>query len=105
LDFSRPAFQSLLIKPYLPSQLASASVHFESVRGPIISEWKKNGTEVAWQVSIPPNTHAELHIPCADSTMLKEGARRRSVRSRPTGDKDRVKVEIGSGNFTYFWGI
>jgi alpha-L-rhamnosidase len=105
LDFSRPAFQSLLIKPYLPSQLASASVHFDSVRGPLTSEWKKNGTEVTWQVSIPPNTHAELLIPCADPTLLKEGVRRKSVRSQPTADRDRVKVEIGSGSFTYFWSI
>ncbi len=103
LDFSRPAFQNLIIKPYLPSQLPSASVNFASVRGPIVSEWKKQRSEITWHVSIPPNTRAELYIPCTNPATLREGRRRASVRTQPTSEKDRVKVEIGSGDFTYTW--
>jgi alpha-L-rhamnosidase len=104
-DFSRPGFRHILFKPYMPTQLTSAKVKFNSVRGPIVSEWEKKGTEVLWRVEIPANTNADLHIPCANPSTLSEGKARSAVKYRVGDTKDRIIVQNGSGDFIYRWHI
>jgi alpha-L-rhamnosidase len=104
-DFSRPAFQQLLLKPYMPTQLTSAKVRFNSVRGPIASEWEKTGDEIVWRVTVPSNTNADLHIPCTNPSTLKEGKAQSPVKYRAGDARDRIIVQTGPGKFIYRWHI
>jgi len=50
----------------------SASATYRSVRGPITSEWKRDGGTIALHVAIPPNVTATVHIPTAQPEAVKE---------------------------------
>lgn len=56
-------FRQILIKPQLTNGLTWAKGSYESVRGPIRSEWERKGKELYLHVSVPGNTSALVCIP------------------------------------------
>ena len=48
----------------------------ESLHGKIVSNWKRKGTRLEMNVTIPPNTSATVHVPAADASSVTESGRR-----------------------------
>jgi len=47
--------------------------HYNSIRGKIISEWKRDKNSFNLDITIPVNTTARVYLPAMDVTKIKEG--------------------------------
>ncbi len=56
-------FKEIVIQPVMTEHLTLANVSYDSIHGRIAVEWKRDGTNVALNVEIPPNTTATIHVP------------------------------------------
>ena len=61
-----PGYARILLKPYPIEGLDFVNCTFESVSGRIESRWKRDGKRFVWDITIPANTSAEVHIPSAN---------------------------------------
>ena len=55
-DPAGPGFKKIIIKPTPVGDLTWAKASYDSGRGKIISDWKRNGATFTLAVEIPPNT-------------------------------------------------
>lgn len=58
-----PGFKKISFKPFLIDGLDYASCSYESIYGTIVSDWKIAGGKFIWDILIPANTTADVHIP------------------------------------------
>jgi hypothetical protein len=90
-------FKKISIAPQPVGDVNWAKASYNSIRGKIVSDWKRSGAIFTLKVSIPVNTTATIYVPA------------KSARSatRPVGaiflrmDNDRAVFEIGSGSYTF----
>lgn len=61
-------YRKIKLKPYIPARLDYVDCEYESVYGTIKSSWKKDGSKLVWNFTIPANTTAEVHIPQKNGT-------------------------------------
>lgn len=57
------AFEKITIQPAFETGLEWAEGHYDSIRGKIVSKWRRRGKEIHLELSIPPNTTATVHLP------------------------------------------
>ena len=69
------------ICPYVPQELEEVNASYCSVRGTIISEWKKEGKKLHYHIVIPPNMTAELSLSDREGNV--------------------IHTEVSSGTYTY----
>ncbi len=62
-DMQASGFKKIILQPKLTDQLLWANANYDSVYGNIVSDWKKEGEKLIWNVSIPVNTSAALNLP------------------------------------------
>jgi alpha-L-rhamnosidase len=72
-DPSGPGFKRIIIKPTPVGDLAWARASYDSVRGKIISHWKREGERFTLEVQIPPNTTAMVFLPSKAGDVISEG--------------------------------
>ncbi len=70
-----PGFQKIIIKPQPAGDLTWATGSYQSVQGTIRSSWKAEGNRFQLEVTIPPNTTAEVWMPVHDGARLVEGGK------------------------------
>jgi alpha-L-rhamnosidase len=58
-----PGFREILFRPAFPPELEWANTAYDSPRGLIRSEWRRNGKQVTLLVEVPPNTSAVVQLP------------------------------------------
>ena len=63
ISSSKPGYAEMSLKPGMPTGLASVSVSYNSVRGPITSAWNRAAGTVQWKVSVPVNATAKVYLP------------------------------------------
>ena len=61
-DEQQPGFSHILIKPHFIKDLTWAKAEYNSVKGLIRSEWKKENANIYLTVTIPANTTSTLYI-------------------------------------------
>lgn len=61
LDAEHPGFGHIIIRPHFIDQLDWVSGSYQSVRGLIRSEWKRENGRIKLTVTIPANTTATIH--------------------------------------------
>ncbi len=103
-DPTSPGFQKIQIQPSLVGDLKTVSTRYQSVRGVIVSDWKRNGTSFTLHISIPPNTSAIVGIPAVDQSFVQESGKpvrsAEGVRFARTEGKT-CFYEIASGAYTF----
>ena len=72
-DPNRPGYAHLLLSPHPGPGLTSAHATYDSIRGPIVSDWKTENGHFTWTVTIPANTTATARIPTSDAAAVREG--------------------------------
>jgi len=92
------AFEKIIIKPQPVNDLSSAKGSYQSVRGKISSDWKKDQNGFSLNVSIPPNTSAEIWLPAADQQKIAESGKAISAARYENGY---AVINIGSGNYQF----
>ncbi len=103
-DSTQPGFKRIILNPYLPTALPSVDASLKSPYGKIVSKWRRDQKNVVWEVVIPPNTTAEIHIPSKDQESVTEGG---APIKRVKGikflrqEKGRTVLEVASGRYEY----
>lgn len=103
-DPETPGFRHIIMRPVPTGDLTRVHATHRSPYGLIGSSWSRvNGTFV-WEVEIPVNTTATLHIPRSTGGVVFEG-------HRPLGqgtdvalvreDADAIVCTVGSGTYTF----
>lgn len=100
----KPGYEVIQIKPCIPQGLNSASVTYDSVRGPIETSWRIEGKAFILKVRIPANTTAVVTIPTVDANSVHEGDQAakdapgvKFLRSEPSA----AVFDVGSGAYVF----
>ena len=75
IQAASPGYKSITIKPALGEGLTWAKTSFDSVHGPIASHWRREGTRLTMDVTIPINTTATVHIPAKNAATVTESGK------------------------------
>ena len=102
-----PGYQRIVIRPHPGGNLTSAKASYKSDYGIIRSAWKLTTGKLEMEVTIPPNTRAEIWIPAKDLGAVREKGQPLSTIPglQPLGAHDgHVIIEAGSGNYVFMTG-
>ncbi len=70
-----PGFKALRIAPVLGEGLTWAKASYDSIHGSIVSAWKREGTTVTMEVTVPANTTATVEVPARDAAAVMESGK------------------------------
>jgi alpha-L-rhamnosidase len=107
-DKENVGFKKIIMKPFFPEGLSFVKASHQSPYGEIRSEWHKDAKALFWNITIPPNSSAEVCIPAASADQVTESGRKIDQSEGITliDVKDGiVKVKIGSGNYAFQVGL
>jgi alpha-L-rhamnosidase len=90
-----PGFKKIQIKPMIDNKLDFVSAEYFSIRGKIVSTWKKDKANVLYRFVIPAGTIARICIPDGN-IMMKRG----KIESYEIVDGFRV-YQTGSGKYVF----
>ncbi len=68
-------FDKIIINPLVLKQLQWVKSTYNSVRGPITSNWHKSDNEITFDITIPANTTATVYLPSDKLQAIKEGGK------------------------------
>jgi hypothetical protein len=72
-DDSEPGFKKIVIHPAVVGELTRVKGKYDSVRGPITTEWKRDAKSFVLDLSIPPNASATVFVPAESVDDVREG--------------------------------
>ena len=98
-DADRPGFKAIVLKPEVVGDLEFVRARHESPFGPIASEWTRKGDGFAWDVEIPANTKATVHVPTSDAASVREGGK--ALGTNPVVAGGYAVIELGSGRYRF----
>jgi len=67
-------FRRLLLRPHPGGGLDRVHGSYRSVRGPVLARWERSGGRFTYQVEVPPNAAASVHVPSADPAQVRDAA-------------------------------
>jgi alpha-L-rhamnosidase len=67
-------FRRLRLRPHPGGGLARVHGSYQSVRGPVVAGWERSGGRFTYQVEVPPNATASVHVPSADPAQVRDAA-------------------------------
>jgi len=75
LDPEKPGYKHIIMRPRPGNDLTHATAELRSIYGPIRSTWTLDAERglFDWQITIPANTSATVHVPAAAGTVVCEG--------------------------------
>ena len=84
IDCDGVGYKQLVIRPSpssntpgrTPETIDWVCAHYDSIRGRISSNWRKNGDCFELCVEIPANTTATVYLPASDTAVISEGGRK-----------------------------
>jgi len=103
-DPAAPAFKRFVIKPAAVGDLAWVKCSYQSVRGRIESNWRREGGKLRLEVTIPVNTTATVYVPTTRPGDVTESGR---LAEKANGvkflraEKEAAVYEVGSGNYVF----
>jgi alpha-L-rhamnosidase len=102
-DPSGPGFEKIIIRPIL-GNLTWARARYDSIRGPITTDWKRSANRFELRVGIPANTTATVYLPAKSPDTITESgkplAQAPGVKFLRT-EGGRVLVAIDSGAYSF----
>jgi alpha-L-rhamnosidase len=104
IDPSSPGYRHILIEPHPGGHLSWARAEVKTMYGVVASAWSSDGTRTEINVTIPPNTTAEVVLPgSAGAAVTEHGTRLEkgrgfTVRPNERGD---ACVSLGSGTYRF----
>ena len=104
IDLLEPGFTRIRIAPRPGAPLWWARGHYDSLHGRIASDWRLEGGRLTLDVTVPPNTTAEVHVPAPSADVVTEGGQpatqARGVKVLRQGGGV-VVFEVGSGSYRF----
>jgi len=103
-DPEAAGFKKIIIRPEVVSDLSWVKDSFDSIHGPIRSEWHQSGGRFDLRVAIPANTTATVYLPAKDLKSVMEGGKALDTVAGVQSAKmeaDQAVLEIGSGEYHF----
>jgi alpha-L-rhamnosidase len=103
-DPAAPGFKHIIIRPNCVSNLSYVRATYDSIHGPIVSDWKLDRGKFNLHVEIPANTMATVYIPHAKVDEVREGG---ALATKAVGvaayrqEPNAAVFEIGSGSYKF----
>jgi hypothetical protein len=103
-DPASAGFKKLVLKPAIVGDITWVKASYDSVRGPVVSEWHRAGRQFTWHVTIPANATATAYVPAGDAATVTEGGQ---PADKSAGvrflrmDGGAAVYEIGSGDYLF----
>ena len=72
-DPEKPGFEHIIMKPCPVGNLKFVKASINSVRGPIRSEWTRNGSRFHWEIEIPVGSTATVTVPGGETKTIPSG--------------------------------
>jgi alpha-L-rhamnosidase len=72
-DPEAPGMRQVCLRPHLLPGLDHARAAVDTPWGRVESAWRREGAGFAWDVAVPANTGATVHVPCGPDDLLSEG--------------------------------
>jgi alpha-L-rhamnosidase len=99
-----PGFKTIILKPEPVGDLTWARAKYDSIRGPISSDWYQSTRQFDLKVTIPANTTAKVYLPTKDIKSVTESGKALNeitgVKSVTT-EAGRAVLEVGSGSYHF----
>jgi len=96
-DETKPGFEHILIRPFIPDSLSQGRGSVQTVRGLVAVEWAKRLGSLRMKVSIPGNTTATVYVPVASTHRARSAPPLKPARF----EKGAAVYEIGSGGYEF----
>ena len=100
----QPGFKRFIVRPSVAGDITWARAAHCCPYGWIRNEWRRTGKKFMMNVTIPPNTTAEVHLPAKDAAAATESG-------RPAGkapavrflrmENNRAVFDVGSGRYRF----
>jgi alpha-L-rhamnosidase len=103
-DPAAPGFKHIIIRPNCVGNLSYVRATYDSIHGPIVSDWKLDRGKFNLHVEIPANTTATVYVPHAKVNEVREGSK---LATKAPGivayrqEPDAAVFEIGSGSYQF----
>ena len=68
-----PGFKMIRMAPVFPKGLDSVNASYETPYGLVKSRWQRKANQIAWDVTVPPNTRALVVLPSGEETRVGSG--------------------------------
>ena len=102
IDAENPGYKHFFLSPHPGGGLTQAKAVYESMYGEIKSDWRIEGNQMIYDVSIPANTSATITLPSASlNEVLRDGAPLKSVSENFRQNEGSVTLKLGSGNYRF----
>jgi len=103
IDPEVPGYKHILLAPHSGGGLTNAGVEFTSLYGKVKSDWKLDGNDFVYEVTVPANTTATVTLIGAKAEQLTVNSQplsasmKESLKQTDTG----ISVNLGSGNYQF----
>jgi alpha-L-rhamnosidase len=113
VDPAGPGYKKIIIKPHVVGDLTSVQGSVDTIRGKVISDWTKSGNTLTFNVTLPGNSTAKVHVPKmglsnitvteGGNTIWQSGAYVAGVGGITAGTEndDYVIFDVGSGLYNF----
>jgi alpha-L-rhamnosidase len=103
-DPEAPGFKNVIMRPEPLASVEWVNCSYQSPYGEIVSNWKLKEGSFAWNVHVPVNSTATIHLPAESQESIRIG-------SKPLSQADGVKflrmeneravLAVGSGHYSF----
>lgn len=100
-DEDQTAFKKIIMNPVYPEGLKFVDASLNSKYGIIKSAWKKTADGLEWNITIPPNSSADVYLPTTDPAKVEENGKPFNNNLKATGDERKGMLSIGSGSYKF----
>jgi hypothetical protein len=90
-------FKQIIIAPQPVGDVTWTKTSYHSIRGKIISDWKRDGGKFTLKISIPPNTTATVFVPAKSAGTATASAGAKLLRP----ENGCAVFVAGSGDYTF----
>ncbi len=104
IDEANPAYENILIKPYIPKDLEWVSAGINTIRGQVLSAWRVKNNILILEVTIPANSKASVQVSCRNTSGVEvngQSAQKAKgvISSEVHGEM--ATFRIGSGHYKF----
>jgi alpha-L-rhamnosidase len=104
IDMAKSGFQQLIIRPQPAEGLTWVKAGYDSIHGPIATEWRTEQGKLTVAVTIPANTTATVYLPVADPAVVTENGRPVAQTNGITfvrTEGNESLFEVGAGEYSF----
>jgi hypothetical protein len=107
-DPQSPGFKHFFIHPDVVGDLTGVKASYDSVRGKIVSEWKRAQNTLTLHVVVPPNTTATIELPSGREQAVTESGKPVEKSAGITFlsfTNSRATYQVGAGDYLFRTGF